>query len=288
MITRPIVNQIYGSPLFLVPRGSFWNCQWITENGRSEDQQLEAVLWQVEFQHRARTLVFESPQTLEAFLADENPVFEAERRLITLARPYRQRIALTLDEVAAQAEAQSPGTYQRLRGGSKAHRVFGGRIAANETTTLAAPLFDLFGSDQLLWCPKGLLDENYTYHFVRSLQRDSASRDAFHRLPQTLIAPTRTTLNRGRIPTAYTVDLADGYYVLVPADRGLSSVVASAHHGRIQVEVDDEFDYGAYKNIQVDSFFIRDTIQERPKCCLDAKPTVTDRSLAVDVLSAGS
>lgn len=288
MITRPIVNQIHGSPLFVAPRGSFWNCKWITENGRSEDQQLEAVLWQVEFQHRARTLVFENQQTLEAFLADENPVFEAERRLITLARPYRQRIALTLDEVAAQAEVQSPGAYERLRGGSKAHRVFGGRSTDNETTTLVSPLFDLFGSDQLLWCPRGLGDPNYAYHFVKSLQRDNASRDAFHRLPQTLITPTRTTLNPGRIPSAYTADLPDGYHVLVPADLGLSSVVAAVHRGRVQVEVDDEFDYGAYENILVDSFFMRDTIQERPKCCRDAKPTVTDRRLTVDVLSAGS
>lgn len=288
MLTTSVITRIYGALWFVSRKNKAWLSQRVQNNGRGDTLRLKTVVRKMDRQHFSLSFVFENERIIQEFLADDDPALATLQKLVTMVRPFEQRVVVTLDEVAAQAEEESAGRYQRLRGGSEAHRVFGGTMPGEPGNLMGPPLFDGYGRSHLRWCPRGMNESSYAYQYLKALERDNACRQAARRKPQSLIESVPVELTRALEPQALNASLKKGHHLFVPRNSELPTATGKVLNDHLQLDVDETFDLKAFGGITADSYYISDSTFDLPTCCTTSTTKLPARSMPLDVLAASS
>lgn len=287
MLTASAINRIHGTLWFVYRKNNAWFSQRVQYNGRGETAMLKTVVRNMDCLHFSLSFVFENEGILQELLAEDDPSLASLQKLVTIVRPFEQRIVLTLDEVVAQAEEESAGRYQRLRGGSKAHRVFGGAMPGEPGNLMGPPLFDAYGRSYNRWCPQGMNASSYAYQYLQALEHDNACRQAARRKPQSIIESVPVELTRDLVPHTLNASLKNGHHLFVPRNSELPTATGRILNNRVQLDVDETFDLKAYGGITVDSYYITDSTFALPECCITSTTNLPARSMPLDILVAG-
>lgn len=291
MITAPLKDVIDGTSLYLFEVDNHWCSMWVGRNTTTESASLKAMLTQFGFRHCAAGFVFNDDEALARFMANQDPAYADAQRFIALVRPFEQRYALTLDEVVCQANKVSEGRYKPLEGGSHHYRVFNGAITLDEEHLLGPPLFDKNQEADLSVCMTSVgNDDHYAFQLLKMLERDTARRQAFKRIPQTVLAPIASVFTGRTSSGLLDVSLEDGRYIVVPEDPARSSftVVVFDREAEVYAKI-TEF-YAEYtdfsESILAAAYRLKDDMEPPLLCCTAQEIAPAERVLPLDILAA--
>lgn len=291
MITAALKDVIDGTSLYVFNTGTGWACMWVGRNTTNECASLKGMLSQLKYRHCTAGFVFNDDEALSKFLADPDLAYADAQRFITLVRPFEQRYALTLDEVIGQALEVCGPQYEPLEGGSHHYRVFNGTITMEDRPLLGPPLFDQNPEADLSVCLTSMAtDDHYAYQHLKMLERETARRKAFRRLPQKVMAPITAMLTGPPSGGVLDVSLEDGRYIVVPEDPARSSFAVVVFDGEAEIYAECTSFYTEYtasaESIAANVFRLKDDMEPPMLCCTTQEIVPVERTVPLDILTA--